>query len=88
MAKRKAGEGQCPVCHERIVWRLSDSGAVSCMCQDCDLQVYAKDGTEAKRSILASMGVKPEAAKPVEKPEASPAPKPAPKTGLFGGLGL
>jgi hypothetical protein len=78
MAKVKAGEGPCPVCGERIVWRESESGALSCFCQDCDFQGYAKDGTEAKRRILAAHGLK--------KPEAAPAPEP--KASPFGVFGL
>lgn len=89
MAKVKKGEGSCPACGERIVWRESDSGALSCFCQDCDFQGYAKSGTESKRLILASIGAQatPAAAQPDEKkPEAAPAEKP--KGGIFGGLGL
>lgn len=84
MAKTKAGEANCPVCDNRIVWRLSDSGALSCFCQDCDFQGYAKDGTEAKGMLMAKIG----AAEPTPittpygldkpKPEAKPA-KPEPK---------
>lgn len=85
MAKQKAGDGKCPMCDERIVWRLSDSGALSCFCQDCDFQGYAKEGTEAKRHILASFGG---ITKPDPVPAPKPEPKPAPKAGLFGGLGL
>lgn len=72
MAKTKAGEGNCPVCDNRIVWRLSDSGALSCFCQDCDFQGYAKDGTEAKGMLMAKIG----AASP--EPDKMSAPKPAP----------
>lgn len=89
MAKVKAGEGNCPVCENRIVWRLAESGAVSCFCQDCDLQVYAKEGTEAKRMILrrisgpaGGLGSTQPAA---DKPEAAP---PAAKKGAFGVFGL
>lgn len=89
MAKTKAGEGACPVCGERIVWRLSDSGALSCFCQDCDAQMYVKDGTQAKALILKKIG----APAPVSKPETAPQPapaveKPADKTGAFGVFGL
>lgn len=87
MAKQKAGDGKCPVCNERIVWRLSDSGAVSCFCQDCDFQGYAKDGTESKRLILAGIGHTPET-KPAPEAKPTPAAAPVAKGGLFGGLGL
>jgi len=90
MAKVKAGEGNCPVCENRIVWRLAESGAVSCFCQDCDLQVYAKEGTEAKRLILSRINPA-QAAPKAGKPEAAPKPAPAPpaaKKGAFGVFGL
>jgi hypothetical protein len=90
MAKVKAGEGSCPVCENRIVWRQSESGAVSCFCQDCDLQVYAKDGTEAKRLILSRINHDPAAPK-ADKPEAASKPAPAPpaaKKSAFGVFGL
>lgn len=98
MAKQKVGEGKCPACDARVVWRLADSGSLSCFCQDCDFQGYAKEGTEAKRLILASIGEKPAAPAPaaqIAKPEPKPAPvakpehapKPAPKS-AFGVFGL
>lgn len=87
MARTKVGEGACLVCGERVVWRAADSGSVSCFCQDCDFQGYAKDGTEAKRRILEQYGT---AAAPAK--AAAPAPAPpaeeVKKPGLFGGLGL
>lgn len=91
MARVKVGEGPCPVCGERIVWREADSGALSCFCQDCDFQGYAKHGTEAKRRLLAQYGTVANDAAPAKKSE-PPAPpaeaeKPA-KPGLFGGLGI
>lgn len=93
MAKTKAGDGSCPACSSRVVWRLADSGSLSCFCQDCDFQGYAKEGTEAKRLILAGIGAKQSAQ--VAKPEAKPAPvskpenesKPSSK-GAFGVFGL
>lgn len=76
------------MCGERVVWRAADSGSVSCFCQDCDFQGYAKDGTEAKRRILDQYGTG-------AAPKGDPAPKKdtppaegAKKPGLFGGLGL
>lgn len=95
MAKVKRGEGACPACGERIVWRESDSGALSCFCQDCDFQGYAKEGTEAKRLILAKIGAAALAAPNSRLHEQQKEPKPEPKKvdekpkpGLFGGLGL
>lgn len=90
MAKQKAGEGNCPACNQRIVWRLSDSGALSCFCQDCDFQGYAKAGTLAKTLIQDRIGATPTTkpavqTDPVQKPE--PAPKPAPQS-AFGVFGL
>lgn len=89
MAKVKAGEGNCPACGERIVWRLSDSGALSCFCQDCDFQGYAKDGTEAKRLISARFVGAAPAAEQKPAPAPKPAAKPEPeKKGAFGVFGL
>lgn len=88
MAKVKAGEGSCPVCSNRVVWRLSDSGALSCFCQDCDVQLYAKDGTEAKRVILAKIGAAPAPKAPAPDKKPAPTPEKPPKAGIFGGLGL
>lgn len=90
MAKVKAGEGSCPVCGNRVVWRLSDSGALSCFCQDCDAQLYAKEGTQAKTLILKKIG---STVVPVSKPETAPEPAPAvepklAKPGAFGVFGL
>ena len=66
--KQKVGVGKCWTCGEPVVWRKTEGGALSCFCQMCDLQAYAKDGTDAERKILATLGV--------EKPEATPAPEP------------
>jgi hypothetical protein len=82
MAKQKVGDGPCPVCKERVVWRLSDSGALSCFCQDCDFQGYAKSDTLAKRKlmeVLKPAGAQLNPAPPKEKPAAPP-----PKPGIFG----
>lgn len=79
MAKVKAGEGECPICGERIVWRRNDTGTVSCFCQDCDFQGYAKAGTEAQRIIMAQYGQPGDPVAVVDD-------KPEPKPGLFGGL--
>lgn len=91
MAKTKAGEGSCPVCENRVVWRLADSGSLSCFCQDCDFQGYAKDGTDAKRRIMAKIGAttqQPPAADPAPAAPAR-APKAAPeKKSAFGVFGL
>ena len=93
VAKQKAGEGKCPACDSRVVWRLADSGSLSCFCQDCDFQGYAKEGTEAKRLILAGIGAT--ASAPAVKQEAKPAPVSKPETevkpaskGAFGVFGL
>lgn len=80
--KRKIGVGKCFACGEPVVWRKTDGGALSCFCQMCDLQAYAKDGTEAERLINASIGAHPDPAPaPAPKTEPQPAPK---KTGAFG----
>lgn len=88
MARTKAGESVCPVCAERIVWRLSDSGALSCFCQDCDYQGYAKEGTSAKARILKSIGAVPQSPKTdiaqAVETVVTPTPKPAGAFGVFG----
>lgn len=84
MAKVKAGEGECPICAERIVWRLADSGSLSCFCQDCDYQGYAKEGTQAKKMLLGKMG----APDPVEKKENKTLIPKEIKKGAFGAFGL
>lgn len=84
--KTKAGQGACYACGREVVWRKTEGGALSCFCQHCDFQGYAKDGTEAERAILKQIGAAPAA------PEAKPAPaepekkpKPAAKpAGVFG----
>lgn len=87
MAKTKAGDDNCPVCENRIVWRLADSGSLSCFCQDCDFQGYAKEGTEAKRVLMAKIGAP---GNPQSTPAATPAaPEPKPeKKSAFGVFGL
>ena len=88
--KFKVGAGECPACKREVVWRKTEGGALSMFCQHCDLQAYAKDGTEAERIIMKSIGAAPTLKAPEPKPAPAPAadPKPAPKPGLFGGLGL
>lgn len=93
--RTKAGAGKCLVCGERVVWRKTAGGALSCFCGDCDFQGYAKHGTQAELMILASIGAG--ATEPKPEPAPAPAPKPAapakakeqtpaPKPGIFGGL--
>lgn len=92
--KTKAGAGACFCCGREVVWRKTEGGALSTFCQHCDLQVYAKDGTEAERMILAKIGAttapapdKMSAPKPAPAaapaPDKTPAPKPKP-AGVFG----
>lgn len=85
MARIKAGEGPCPVCGEKVVWRLADSGSLSCFCQDCDFQGYAKEGTQAKKALLSRHGLKAEQAAPEVKPDGQ---APKPEKSAFGGFGL
>lgn len=88
MAKSKAGEGTCPACSARVVWRLADSGSLSCFCQDCDFQGYAKEGTEAKRLILAKIGAPPPPAAPAAANDPAPPRAAEPKKSAFGVFGL
>ncbi len=89
MAKTKAGEGNCPVCENRVVWRLADSGSLSCFCQDCDFQGYAKEGTDAKRRILAKIGAPEPEKMSAPAPASRPVPKAEPeKKTAFGVFGL
>lgn len=87
--KHKAGAGACFCCGREVVYRKTEGGALSTFCQHCDLQVYAKDGTEAERLILAKIGATdPAPDKPAPQPApaakpAAPAPKPKP-AGVFG----
>ena len=94
--REKMGAGGCFVCGREVVWKKTAGGALSCFCQHCDFQGFAKHGTEAEREILKMVGnaapqginapeVNPE---PEPKPAPKSPPKPAPKPGLFGGLGL
>lgn len=71
--KRKVGTGACFACGREVVWRKTEGGALSTFCQHCDLQAYAKDGTEAERMILAKIG-----ATAAPAPDKAPAPQPAP----------
>lgn len=79
--KQKVGVGKCFTCGEPVVWRKTEGGALSCFCQMCDLQAYAKDGTEAERRIMGMLGVS--APEPEQKPEPAPVPAPMQK-GAFG----
>lgn len=81
--KTKVGESACFVCGREVVWRKTEGGAVSCFCQHCDFQGYAKNGTEADRTILKNVGHK--APPPANDPAPDPAPKPEPTPGMFGG---
>lgn len=72
-----------PNCGVVIPVKQGDGGSVSVSCPYCDLSAYGKEGTKAKRDILALM--KPlggEAATGAEEkqdaPAAAPAPAPAP----------
>src|SRR5574340_873677 len=90
--KTKAGAGECYACGREVVWRKTQGGALSCFCQHCDSQGYAKDKTEAERLILRQLGADPAAApQPAPTPGApgAPADKPKPpKTGAFGLAGF
>lgn len=87
--KTKAGLGECYACGREVVWRKTEGGALSCFCQHCDFQGYAKDKTEAERLILRQLGAtEPAPDKPAPQPApaakpAAPAPKPKP-AGVFG----
>lgn len=95
--KTKAGLGECYACGREVVWRKTEGGALSCFCQHCDFQGYAKDKTEAERLILRQLGAEPA---PAAAPQPAPAPgapgapadKPKPpkppKTGAFGLAGF
>lgn len=85
--KTKIGEGSCLVCQREVVWKKADGRALSCTCQHCDAQVYAKHGTEAERVIRAIIGA-PEAPKPAPAAPAKPAAPKAEPAGAFGGFGL
>lgn len=87
MAKTKAGDDNCPVCENRIVWRLADSGSLSCFCQDCDFQGYAKEGTEAKRVLMKKIGAPGNQQSTPAATPAAPEPKPEKKS-AFGVFGL
>jgi endogenous inhibitor of DNA gyrase (YacG/DUF329 family) len=91
--KIKVGTGECPACKREVVWRKTEGGALSMFCQHCDLQAYAKDGTEAERIVMKAIGAtqnnQAAAAAPAgQGVEPAPLPKPKPTPGLFGGLGL
>lgn len=70
--KHKVGTGECFACKREVVWRQSEGGALTATCQHCDMQSYAKHGTEAERLILKSI------TRTAPEPEKAPAPKPAP----------
>lgn len=87
--KERIGTGECPACKREIVWKKSAGGAMSCFCQWCDFQGYAKHGTEAERLILKTLTLEKPAAPPAVDPAPAPKPEkktePAPKkTGAFG----
>lgn len=83
--KIKAGVGECFACKREIVWRKTEGSALSCFCQHCDLQAYAKDGTEAERLILNVIGAGGLLPTPAPKPAPVAAPVLAPKkAGVFG----
>lgn len=87
--KIKAGAGECFACKREVVWRKTEGGALSFFCQHCDLQAYAKDGTEAERLILNAIGAGGLLPTPAPKPAPAPAPVPAPKkAGVFGLAGF
>lgn len=82
--KIKVGEAACFVCGREVVWRKTEGGAVSCFCQHCDFQGYAKNGTEADRTILKNVGHQaPPANDPAPVPDKPPTPAPK-KAGVFG----
>lgn len=74
------------MCRERIVWRQNEAGSVSCFCQDCDFQGYAKEGTQAKKTILAKFGTPADVPAPAA-PSAQAAPEKK-QAGAFGAFGL
>lgn len=88
--KTKAGLGECYACGREVVWRKTEGGALSCFCQHCDFQGYAKDKTEAERLILRQLGAEPaQVSTPQPDTGAGSADKPKPpKTGAFGLLGF
>lgn len=90
--KFKVGVAECAACKREVVWRKTEGGALSSFCQHCDLQQYAKDGTEAERLILKAIGATTAAPaalpKPAPDPKPEQKPEPKPRAGLFGGLGL
>jgi hypothetical protein len=90
--KTKAGAGACFCCGREVVWRKTEGGALSTFCQHCDLQVYAKDGTEAERMIMAKIGATAPAPDKAPEPQPAPAAKPAapaaPKAKPAGVFGL
>lgn len=88
MAKVKIGTGKCQICNELIVWKKSDSGALSATCAHCDFQVYAPVHSDAAKAVNSWFG----AAKPEAEPEATPAadvkqamqPPPKPAVNMWG----
>lgn len=92
--KHKVGTGECFACKREVVWRQSEGGALTATCQHCDLQLYAKHGTEAERLLMGNRITRTAAPQssdkpaPAPQPESKPAPKPAPKSGAFGAFGL
>jgi len=79
MAKAKIADSDCPLCRRSVVWKKSPTGALSCTCQHCDLQLIARGDTEAARLIASSFAAPPDdpAPKPAPKAEPKPEPKPA-----------
>jgi hypothetical protein len=101
--KIKAGQGECFACRREVVWRKAESGALSCWCQHCDYQGYAKHGTEAERLIMARITPVPGAEdklpaapgtgtaspnKPPALPADAPKMVPSKKPGVFGLAGF
>lgn len=84
MAKMKHGDGLCDRCGRNVVWRRSDSGALSYFCQHCDFQGYAKAGTEASRLVDEELNK----AAPDTRPAPAPASRPAAQPAAPKGAGL
>lgn len=70
------GTVKCIVCTRDFVVKQSDKGALNLCCPHCDVSLYAKEGTEAKKLLMPRVKLSGE---PTPTPTPTPAPAAKPK---------
>lgn len=53
--KEKLGRRPCPLCSHPLLIRRTEQGTITATCEECDLSIFAKKGTQAARQLTEGL---------------------------------